>query len=88
MNQINNDDIHQGPKPISSDKDIYSSLGVAKVGPPSKHVYPFSKAIVVIVSWSVSWTTMYIHSYKDIETNGYINCQSYDHIDIVKDGQP
>jgi hypothetical protein len=31
---------------------------------------------------------MYVHSRRDIEANGYLNCQWYDHIDIVKDRQP
>jgi hypothetical protein len=30
VSQIINDDVHQGPKAISGDKDIHSSLGVAR----------------------------------------------------------
>jgi len=30
---------------------------------------------------------LYIHSCKDTEANGYLDCQWYDHIDTVKDGQ-
>jgi hypothetical protein len=28
-----------------------------------------------------------VHSYKGTETNGYLDRQWYDHIDIVKNGQ-
>jgi len=28
--RVNNDDVHEGPKAFSNDKDIHSSLGVAK----------------------------------------------------------
>jgi hypothetical protein len=30
MNHVNNDDIHQGLKVVSNDKDIHLSLGVAR----------------------------------------------------------
>jgi hypothetical protein len=34
------------------------------------------------------WGLLYVNPCKGIETNGYLDCQWYDHIDIVKDWQP
>jgi hypothetical protein len=31
---------------------------------------------------------LYSNSRNNIEANGYLDCQWYDHINIVKDGQP
>jgi len=31
---------------------------------------------------------LYVHSRKGTKANGYLDYQWYDHIDIVKDGQP
>jgi len=54
---VSYDDIHQGSKVIFSDKDIHSSLGVAreKVGDFHWICVPFSKTIVATVSRNVSW---------------------------------
>jgi hypothetical protein len=30
---------------------------------------------------------LYVHSYKGIEINGYLDCQWYDHTNTMKDGK-
>ncbi len=59
-NWVNNDNIHQSSKIISSVKDIHSLLGVAreKVGDLHLTCASFSKTIVTIIFQSVSWATV------------------------------
>jgi hypothetical protein len=89
-NQINNDDVHQGPKVVSSDKDIYSSLGVAreKVGDllwnmcsilQNNSCNNISKCICAL---------LHVHSHKGTKVNGYLGCQWYDHTNTVKNEPP
>jgi hypothetical protein len=86
---INNDDIHQGLEVVASDKDIHSSLDVAreKVGElPLNMCSTFqSNSCNNILKFIVGYDA---HSCKGIKANGYLDHRWYDYIDNVKDGQP
>jgi len=61
--RVNNDDVHQGLKAISSDKDMHTLSGVAreKVGDLPLNMCSTLQTIVATLSQSVSWAI--IHSF-------------------------
>jgi hypothetical protein len=75
---INNHDVHQGPKVVSSDKYIHSSLGVMreKVRNLLLNMYSIFKKIVVTISQNVSWAAirslLYEHRSKWIPKSSMI----------------
>jgi hypothetical protein len=85
---VSNDNIHQGLKIVSSDKDIHASLDVArvKVGNLLLNMCSILQGNVMTISQNVLWVVIHSLS-RGIETNGYLDHQWYDNINIVKDGQ-
>jgi hypothetical protein len=76
VNWVNNDNVHQSIKVVSSNKIIHSLSSMARERWKTFFYIcvPLSKIIVVTISWSVLWGLMYVHFFKGIETNGYLNC--------------